>query len=76
MQKQRIEHDSPLEALVAVSKRLSALEARHRMASEDFFDQYTKGQMEDSADFIEWANDYHHFVALKLELERTLRLVA
>ncbi len=70
MQKHRIEYDSPVEALVAVSKRLSAFEARHRMSSEDFFDQYAKGQMEDSADFVGWANDYHHFVALKLDLER------
>ena len=68
MQKQRIEYDSPDEALVAVSKRLSGLEARHRMTSEDFFDQYTKGQMEDNADFVEWANDYHQFIALKLDL--------
>ena len=76
MQKQRIEYDSPVEALVAVSKRLSGLEARHHMVSEDFFDQYTKGQMEDSADFVEWANDYHHFIALKLDLERTLQRAA
>lgn len=76
MHKQRIEYDSPVEALVAISKRLSALEARHRMSSEDFFDQYTKGQMDDGADFVEWANDYHHFIALKLDLERTLQRAA
>ena len=76
MQKQRIEYDSPVEALVAVSKRLSALEARYRMSSEDFFDLYTKGQVEDSLDFVEWANDYHHFIVLKLGLEQTLRRVA
>jgi len=76
MRKQRIEYDSSIDALVAIAKRLSMNEDRHRMASEDFFDKYSKGQLDDSADFIEWANDYQHYLALRLEIERQIQHVA
>ena len=76
MRKQRVEYDSPLDALVAVAKRLSVYEDRYRMSSEDFFDQFSRGQMEDSSDFVEWANDYRHYMALRLEMERQLTHVA
>jgi len=32
--------------------------------------------MEDSADFVEWANDYQHYLAIRLEIEERLRHVA
>ena len=76
MRKQRIEYDSPIDALVAMSKKLSVYENRYRMASEDFYDAYRKGQMEDSVDVVEWANDYQHYMAIKLMLEERLRNVA
>ena len=69
MQKQKIIYDSPVEAIVVLAKRLSVYEARHRLSSEEFFDQYKKGLFEDSIDFIEWSNDYQNFLSLKLELE-------
>ena len=73
MRKQRIEHGSPVDALVAVAKRLSSFEERYRLASEDFFDRYTKGRMEDEADFVDWANDYEHFLSLRQKIEEGLR---
>ncbi len=76
MRKQRIEHGSSIDALVAIAKRLSVNEDRHQMASEDFFDKYSKGQLDDSADFIEWANDYQHYLALRFEIERQIQHVA
>jgi len=76
MQKQRVEYASPVDALVAVAKRLSAFEARHRLSTEEFFDKFTKGQIDDSIDFVEWANDYRHFMAIKFDLEKTLRHAA
>ena len=76
MRKQRVEYDAPLDALVAVAKRLSIYEDRYRLSSEEFFDRFSKGQMEDSADFVEWANDYRHYMAIRLEMERQLRHVA
>ena len=76
MRKQRIEHGSSIDALVAITKRLSMNEDRHQMVSEDFFDKYSKGQLDDSADFIEWANDYQHYLALRFEIERQIQHVA
>lgn len=76
MRKQRVEYDSLLDALVAVAKRLSVFEMRHQIASEDFFDKFRKGEMEDSQDFVEWANDYQHYIALRSEMEALLRNAA
>lgn len=47
MRKQRITYTSPLDALVAVSKRLSLYENQQQMDSEVFIDRYRKwnGQM-------------------------------
>jgi len=76
MRKQRVEYDSLLDALVTIAKRLSVFEMRHQIASEDFFDKFRKGEMEDSQDFVEWANDYQHYIALRSEMEALLRNAA
>jgi len=76
MRKQRIDYDSPVDALVAVAKRLSNYESQYQMASEEFFDKFCKGQSEDSEDFVEWANDYEHYVAIRSEIEVQLHHVA
>ena len=76
MRKQRIEYDSPVDALVAIAKRLSIFEARYRTASKEFFDKFSKGQSEDSADFVEWANDYQHYLAIRREIEGHLQHAA
>ncbi|WP_035994013.1 antitoxin TumA [Leptolyngbya sp. KIOST-1] len=73
MQKQTIEYTSPLDALVAVAKRLSIYESRQQLSSEDFFNQYSQGQLGDDAQFVEWANDYRHYLALRQDLEERLR---
>lgn len=73
MKKQRIEYDSPVDALVAIAKRLSVYEGRYQIASEEFFDKFTKGQSEDSEDFVEWANDYQHYLAIRREIEAQLQ---
>lgn len=64
MQKTRIEYSSNLDALVAISKRLSAMEIQHNMASEEFYDKYSKGVMTDSIEMVEWANQYRHYLAI------------
>ena len=76
MHKQRSEYDSPVDTLVALAKRLSRNEERYRMVSEEFFYRYSKGLLEDSAEFVEWANDYQHYMAIRLELERQLQNAA
>lgn len=76
MRKQRIEYDSSLDAMVAVAKRLSTYENRYQMTSEEFFHRFKKGESEDSEDFVEWANDYQHFVAIRREIQAQLPHVA
>jgi hypothetical protein len=76
MQKKTIEYDSSLDALVAVTKRLSSYEDRFHMTSEEFFDKFSKGQLEDDIDFVEWSNDYQHYIAIRLAIERHLQNVA
>lgn len=76
MFKQTIQYTSPLDALIAVTKRLNSFENQHRMDSEEFFDKYTRGQMPDDSVFVEWANDYRHYLYLHQELEKRLQNVA
>ncbi len=73
MRKQTIQYDSPVDALIAISKRLSRYETRHSLESEEFFNRYNSGQMADETDFVEWANDYQHYLAIRRELEQRLR---
>ncbi|MGB5597348.1 MAG: hypothetical protein WBM66_01430 [Thiothrix litoralis] len=68
MRKQRVFYTSPLDALVAVSKRLSLYENQQHMDSEAFIDRYRKGQLADDATFVEWSNDYQHYLALRQQL--------
>ncbi|MDR3556865.1 MAG: hypothetical protein P4L55_19095 [Syntrophobacteraceae bacterium] len=76
MRKERIEYGSSVDALVAVAKRLSIYENRYGMTSEDFYDRYQRGLKDDSLDFVEWANDYQHYVAIRSEIEKHLCHVA
>lgn len=76
MQKKTTEYHSTVDALVAVAKRLSSYEDRFYMTSEDFFDKFSKGQLEDNIDFVEWSNDYQHYMAIRLAIERHLQNVA
>ena len=55
MRKQTITYSSPVDALVAVAKRLSNYESRQQMESEEFYQCYCQGQLGDDAVFIEWA---------------------
>ena len=76
VRKQSIQYSSPLDALVVIAKRLSTYENRQQMDSEEFFDRYSKGQLPDDALFVEWANDYHHYLALRREIEKRLQHAA
>ena len=69
---QTITYQSPLDALIAVAKRLSLHENQHKLDSEEFFHQYCQGKTSDEIEFIEWANDYQHYLALRQEVEQDL----
>ena len=53
MLKQTIQYTSPIDALIAVTKRLSTYENQQLMDSEEFFDQYSRGQLSDDAVFVD-----------------------
>jgi hypothetical protein len=76
MRKPTIQYTSPLDALVAVTKRLSLYEDQQHMDSETFFDRYSRGQLSDETLFVEWVNDYRHYLDLRRELEQRMREVA
>jgi len=42
------------------------------MPSTAFYARYQRGEIEDTADMIEWAGDYQHYLRLKEELEQKL----
>lgn len=72
MRKQTIQYTSPLDALVAVAKRLSRYEIDAQMDSEEFFYQYSQGNLGDDVIYVEWANDYRHYLALRQNIEAKL----
>lgn len=76
MRKQKIHYTSPLDALITVAKRISVYENQYKMNSEDFYHQYNQGLLSDDIIFIEWANDYRHYIALHQELKQKLNDVA
>ncbi len=69
---QRAVYASPVEAIAALIRGLVAYEQRYQMSSPDFYARYQKGDMGDSADFVEWAGDYQHYLQLKEEVENKL----
>ena len=42
------------------------------MSSADFYARYQRGELEDTAEFVEWAGDYQHYLQLKEQLEQKL----
>jgi hypothetical protein len=76
MRKQITEYTSALDALIAVAKQLSSYETQYHMDSEDFFAQYKQGKTADDEVFVEWANNYQHYLALHQNVESQLRNVA
>lgn len=76
MFKQRIEYTSLVDALVALARRLGGYEHKHAMTSEEFFDAHNKARIDDDAEFIEWANDYRHYLVIRQQIENKLKNIA
>ncbi|NJL03012.1 MAG: hypothetical protein HC910_21500 [Spirulinaceae cyanobacterium SM2_1_0] len=76
MRKEIIEYTSPLDALIALVKQLSAYEAQYKLDSAEFFTQYSQGKTDDDEVFVEWAGNYQHYLALHQELSQKLSHVA
>lgn len=69
MKVQTIIYRSPIDALSVLVRTLLSYEQQYQMSSEEFYAQYQAGKLQDSADFVEWAGDYQHYLELKAELE-------
>jgi hypothetical protein len=76
MIKQTIEYTSPIDALVAIAKRLNTYENKQGMTSAEFYHQYKSGQTSDDEICIEWANDYQHYLEIRADLEKKLQHAA
>jgi len=76
MRKEAVQFDTPLDALLAVARRLSPYEAEFGIETEEFFAKYSEGEMGDDARVIDWANDYRHYVALRSALDKKLHEAA
>ena len=62
--KRTIRYESPLDALIAVSKRLGLYENIHNIESKEFFRRFNEGKMPDTVEFVEWASDYQDYLYL------------
>ena len=69
---QRTVYASPVEAIDALIRSLVAYEQRYQLSSAEFYARYQTGNMGDTADFVEWAGNYQHYLQLKEEVEEKL----
>ena len=76
MRKQTIQYTTPLDALIAITKRLGLKEGKYNIESEEFYYRYQKGEMGDEAHIMEWATDYQDYLSLRREIADRLRDVA
>jgi hypothetical protein len=56
---------SQVEALTTLVRSLVAYEQQYQMLSTDFHTRYERGEIDDSADYVEWAGDYSITYSLK-----------
>lgn len=54
--------------LAQINSQLTLFENQYQMASEIFYQRYESGELEDSADFTEWASFYDMQQLLKQQL--------
>jgi hypothetical protein len=76
MKKETIHYSSPLDALIEVTKRLTAHELAEKLSSEEFFYRYSQGDLSDDIRHVEWANDYRHYLSLRQQVGDQLRHAA
>jgi hypothetical protein len=69
-------YNSPIGALEALVREMVVYERQYGMSTEEFYQKYCDGQLEDSRDFVEWAGDYQQYLGLKQELEQALQTTA
>jgi hypothetical protein len=53
-----------------IQKELELYEQRYALTSADFFDQFERGELEDSEDFILWSGIYEMQLTSRKQLEQ------
>lgn len=57
-------------------EKLKSFEKKYSMSSEEFYEKFEKGELEDSQEFMLWASEYEALKVLKKDkeiIERMLR---
>ena len=71
-----IAESNPVDELLTLAKELQEYERKHEMTSQEFFERYQRGELNDHMEFIEWAGTYRIFQRLKYRVETALMRVA
>lgn len=71
-----MENASPVDALIATTRRLKEYEQKYGMTTEEFYAQFMSGELGDAKEFIGWAGTFEVFTRLKRRLEVSLMSVA
>ena len=58
-----------------LSQELVRLEIKHNMRSDTFYKKFQKGKLNDSMEFIRWANKYEFYREVKGDLEHIFELL-
>jgi hypothetical protein len=74
--REAIESTSPVDALIATTRRLKEYEQKYSMTTEEFYARFMSGELGDAKDFIGWAGMFEAFTRLKRRLEVALMSVA
>ena len=67
---------SPLDELLEMLRTLVSYEQKYQMRSEEFYERYRRGELEDKGDFIMWVGKYQVFLNFKADLERQWAKIA
>lgn len=63
-----LERDRAERESAELETHLRAFETRYHMSSENFYDQFHKGELGDSADFFEWSAFYTMYQSVQERL--------
>lgn len=66
---QKFTETSPLDDFIEVIRDLTMLELKYKLSSQDFFNRFQNGEMDDDIEFIRWANKYEIYQEIKSDME-------
>lgn len=66
---------NPIDELLELLRDLVTYEEQYGMASEEFYEQFMRGELGDAADYISWAGDYETYLRFKHRIGEGLKQV-